>query len=88
MLRRIWYQGTVTPTSGHGVKKDQGLSPLGTGARQGRGGTWLLPAFLRMVLGGWSSGEHLQQRVLSRAFLLRVSWQFFRASETVSAVGS
>lgn len=38
--------------------------------------------------GGGSSSGCLQQRALGRACLLRVSWQFFHASETVSAMGS
>lgn len=35
-----------------------------------------------------SRDDHLQQCALSTAFLVRVSWQLFRASKTVSAMGS
>lgn len=38
--------------------------------------------------GGQSRGEHFQQSALGRAFLLRVSWQFFHANKIVSAMGS
>lgn len=85
----IRYQGMVPLTSGHGVRKDQAVCPL-HGASVGQGRCTAAPGLATQggFWGGRSSGEHLQQRALGRAFLLRVSWQLFRASETVSAMGS
>lgn len=89
MLGGIRYQGMVPLTSGHGVRKDQAVSPL-HGGLVGQGRCTAAPGLAAQggFWGGRSSGEHLQQRALGRAFLLRVSWQLFHASETVSAMGS
>lgn len=88
MLGGIRYQGTVLPSSGHRVRRNEAVSALHEGL-MGQGRCMAAPGLAQDVFWGRQSGsEHLQRHVLSRAFLLRVSWQFFHSSKTVSAMGS
>lgn len=67
--------------------KDEAV-PLSALGLRGRAGTCLLLGCSGWFLGSSEQCEHLQQCALGRAFLVRVSWQFFHANKIVSAMGS